>query len=140
MSGRELVQQGVDQITRGVVGTLVQEVKVGGRMAVVGAGLGFLSGALDSRQSALSSAWHGATTGGAIGLFLGWETAVLKDNEKAREQGLPTATFSDWLIANLLFYSADAGNIGIVRSLLINAETVAGAKKILRGAWRNIWS
>ena len=116
MSGRELVQQGVDQITRGVVGTLVQ-VKVGGRMAVVGAGLGFLSGALDSRQSALSSAWHGATTGGAIGLFLGWETAVLKDNEKAREQGLPTATFSDWLIANLLFYSADAGNIGIVRSL-----------------------
>ena len=108
-------------------------------MAVVGAA-GFLSGALDSRQSALSSAWHGATTGGAIGLFLGWETAVLKDNEKAREQGLPTATFSDWLIANLLFYSADAGNIGIVRSLLINAETVAGAKKILRGAWRNIWS
>lgn len=155
VSGSQLIEQGAEQFVRGVAGTLGNEIKVGGRMAVLGGAIGLIAGALDTRTSVLSAAWHTAKLSGALGAFLGWETAAIPGNENAKEQGLPTATFVDWLIANLIFFHLDDSKIeywwgsvanssvrvlpSIARSLLINAETVSGVKNILRGLWRKVW-
>lgn len=137
ISGSTLIEQGAEQFVRGVAGTLGNEVKIGGRMAVLGGAIGLVLGVLDPNRSAIPTAVEAAKKSAVLGGFLGWETAALHEHSNV--------TFVDWLIANALFFS-DNTNLSnrnlwndFWRSLLINTETVSGVKNILRGLWRKVW-